>query len=174
MLEICGVPPEKFRTICSSIDNLNKQSLETIIKESGHTYILKPHVPIVSGFLQFCVLVMLLKTESFCSASVQDIIARFKEKRDEKGSWNWSDFPPKVAVQQNDTHPTLAIPELMRLLMDVKGLGWDEAWPRSSAALPDDALDPNEDSEGNNLKMRLMLIARTRKKKQGARRSVSK
>ncbi|KAI3857451.1 hypothetical protein MKW92_033088 [Papaver armeniacum] len=70
-----------------------------------------------------------LKQQFFlCSASLQDIIARFKERRDEKGSWNWSDFPTKVAVQLNDTHPTLAIPELMRLLMDVEGLGWDEAW----------------------------------------------
>ncbi|RZC79382.1 hypothetical protein C5167_003637 [Papaver somniferum] len=70
-----------------------------------------------------------LKQQFFlCSASLQDIIARFKERRDEKGSWNWSDFPTKVAVQLNDTHPTLAIPELMRLLMDIEGLGWDEAW----------------------------------------------
>ncbi|MCL7034529.1 hypothetical protein MKW94_026474 [Papaver nudicaule] len=69
-----------------------------------------------------------LKQQFFlCSASLQDIMARFKERRDE-GSWNWSDFPTKVAVQLNDTHPTLAIPELMRLLMDVEGLGWDEAW----------------------------------------------
>ncbi|KAF5181189.1 Glycogen phosphorylase, partial [Thalictrum thalictroides] len=57
-----------------------------------------------------------------------DIIFRFKERRDGKGSWQWSEFPSKVAVQLNDTHPTLAIPELMRLLMDEEGLGWDEAW----------------------------------------------
>lgn len=43
-------------------------------------------------------------------------------------TWKWSEFPSKVAVQLNDTHPTLAIPELMRLLMDDEGLGWDEAW----------------------------------------------
>ncbi|OVA17683.1 Glycosyl transferase [Macleaya cordata] len=70
-----------------------------------------------------------LKQQFFlCSASLQDIITRFKERRAEKGSWQWSDFPSKVAVQLNDTHPTLAIPELMRILMDDEGLGWDEAW----------------------------------------------
>ncbi|XP_062171936.1 alpha-glucan phosphorylase, H isozyme [Alnus glutinosa] len=70
-----------------------------------------------------------LKQQFFlCSASLQDIIFRFKERRLEKGSWQWSEFPSKVAVQLNDTHPTLAIPELMRLLMDDEGLGWDEAW----------------------------------------------
>lgn len=53
---------------------------------------------------------------------------RFKERRTGKGSWKWSEFPSKVAVQLNDTHPTLAIPELMRILMDDEGLGWDEAW----------------------------------------------
>ncbi|KAL3829101.1 hypothetical protein ACJIZ3_017903 [Penstemon smallii] len=67
-----------------------------------------------------------LKQQFFlCSASLQDIIARFKEREDEI---KWSEFPSKVAVQMNDTHPTLAIPELMRLLMDDEALGWDEAW----------------------------------------------
>ncbi|XWS53042.1 hypothetical protein CRYUN_Cryun11dG0124100 [Craigia yunnanensis] len=70
-----------------------------------------------------------LKQQYFlCSASLQDIILRFKERRSGKGSWQWSEFPSKVAVQLNDTHPTLAIPELMHLLMDDEGLGWDEAW----------------------------------------------
>ena len=58
----------------------------------------------------------------------QDIIFRFKERKADRVSGKWSEFPSKVAVQMNDTHPTLAIPELMRLLMDVEGLGWDEAW----------------------------------------------
>ncbi|XP_077238802.1 alpha-glucan phosphorylase 2 isoform X2 [Tasmannia lanceolata] len=70
-----------------------------------------------------------LKQQFFlCSASLQDIIFRFKERRDGKGPWKWSEFPSKVAVQLNDTHPTLAVPELMRLLMDEEELGWDEAW----------------------------------------------
>ncbi|XP_042044284.1 alpha-glucan phosphorylase, H isozyme-like [Salvia splendens] len=63
-----------------------------------------------------------------CSASLQDIITRFKERLDGKDKIMWSEFPSKVAVQLNDTHPTLSIPELMRLLMDDEGLGWDEAW----------------------------------------------
>ncbi|KAK6935760.1 Glycosyl transferase, family 35 [Dillenia turbinata] len=68
-----------------------------------------------------------LKQQFFlCSASLQDIIFRFKERKE--GERQWSEFPNKVAVQLNDTHPTLAIPELMRLLMDEEGLGWDEAW----------------------------------------------
>ncbi|XP_039132132.1 alpha-glucan phosphorylase, H isozyme [Dioscorea cayenensis subsp. rotundata] len=73
--------------------------------------------------------ILRLKQQFFlCSASLQDIIARFKERRNGVGSLQWSEFPSKVAVQLNDTHPTLAIPELMRLLMDGEGLGWDEAW----------------------------------------------
>lgn len=67
-----------------------------------------------------------LKQQFFlCSASLQDMILRFKER---KSGRQWSEFPSKVAVQLNDTHPTLAIPELMRLLMDEERLGWDEAW----------------------------------------------
>ncbi|MEJ2108696.1 MAG: glycogen/starch/alpha-glucan phosphorylase [Acidobacteriota bacterium] len=59
----------------------------------------------------------------FVSCSIQDIIRRFKE-----GKNRWDEFPDYVAIQLNDTHPALAIPELMRLLMDTEGLGWDEAW----------------------------------------------
>lgn len=63
---------------------------------------------------------------TLCSASLQDIIARFEKRSGHLG--NWEDFPEKVAVQMNDTHPTLCIPELIRILMDVKGLNWSEAW----------------------------------------------
>ncbi|MED6157304.1 species-specific tRNA processing, variant 2 [Stylosanthes scabra] len=53
---------------------------------------------------------------TLCSASLQDIIARF-EKRSGKAI-DWDSFPDKVVVQMNDTHPTLCIPELIRILMD--------------------------------------------------------
>ncbi|XP_074295037.1 alpha-glucan phosphorylase 2, cytosolic [Silene latifolia] len=77
-----------------------------------------------------------LKQQFFlCSASLQDIISRFKERKDGEGPRSWSEFPSKVAVQLNDTHPTLAIPELMRLLMDDESLGWDEAWGVTTRAI---------------------------------------
>ena len=59
-----------------------------------------------------------------CSASVQDILARWKER----GNTDWNKLHEKVAIQMNDTHPTLAAPELMRILMDQEGLSWDAAW----------------------------------------------
>lgn len=63
---------------------------------------------------------------TFCSASLQDIIAQFERRSGD--SANWNQFPEKVAVQMNDTHPTLCIPELIRILMGGKGLNWMEAW----------------------------------------------
>ncbi|XP_009764309.1 alpha-1,4 glucan phosphorylase L-1 isozyme, chloroplastic/amyloplastic [Nicotiana sylvestris] len=63
---------------------------------------------------------------TLCSASLQDIIARFERRSGDR--IKWEEFPEKVAVQMNDTHPTLCIPELMRILIDLKGLSWKEAW----------------------------------------------
>ncbi|KAF2793466.1 glycosyltransferase family 35 protein [Melanomma pulvis-pyrius CBS 109.77] len=65
-----------------------------------------------------------LKQQYFwCAASLYDIVRRFK-----KTKRAWKDFPNQVAIQLNDTHPTLAIPELQRILVDIEGLEWDEAW----------------------------------------------
>jgi starch phosphorylase len=65
-----------------------------------------------------------LKQEYFLvSASIQDILARFEHKYE-----NLDLLPEKVAIQLNDTHPVLAIPELMRLLVDVYRIDWDRAW----------------------------------------------
>jgi len=60
---------------------------------------------------------------------VQDIIRRFKAtKKGVQPRTDFNSFPDKVALQLNDTHPALAIPELMRILMDIEGLSWDAAW----------------------------------------------
>lgn len=59
----------------------------------------------------------------FISASLQAMIAKYKKHHDDIRR-----LPEKVVIQMNDTHPTVAVPELMRLLIDVEGLNWDEAW----------------------------------------------
>lgn len=59
----------------------------------------------------------------FVSASVQRAIAKYKETHDDIRKLH-----EKVCFQLNDTHPTVTVPELMRILMDEEGLGWDEAW----------------------------------------------
>lgn len=60
----------------------------------------------------------------FVSASLQDLIKKFKIKH----GTNFNLFPEKVSIQLNDTHPVVAIPELMRILIDWEKLEWDEAW----------------------------------------------
>ena len=59
----------------------------------------------------------------FVAATLNDILRRYK-----KLNRAWSEFSEFVAIQLNDTHPTIAIPELMRLLMDEQALEWEEAW----------------------------------------------
>ena len=59
----------------------------------------------------------------FVSASLQAAIAKYKKKHDDIHK-----LYEKVTFQMNDTHPTVAVAELMRILMDKEGLGWDEAW----------------------------------------------
>ena len=69
-----------------------------------------------------------------CSASLQDIFTRFAE-RAAPAQPDWAALASKVAIQMNDTHPTLAAPEMMRLLMDVHGLSYDAAWAVTSKAV---------------------------------------
>jgi starch phosphorylase len=57
------------------------------------------------------------------ACSVGDLLRRFR-----RDNSDWNTLPEKVAIQLNDTHPTLAVPELMRILMDDEHLGWDQAW----------------------------------------------
>jgi starch phosphorylase len=55
--------------------------------------------------------------------SLADIVARFRRRGND-----WAALPDKVAIQLNDTHPAMAVPELMRILLDEAKLGWDQAW----------------------------------------------
>ena len=57
------------------------------------------------------------------ACSLADLVRRFRRTNSD-----WHQLPEKVAIQLNDTHPTLAVPELMHILLDEARLGWDEAW----------------------------------------------
>ncbi|RCN43162.1 glycogen phosphorylase [Ancylostoma caninum] len=73
-----------------------------------------------------------LKQQYFLvAATLQDIIRRFKSSKygcRDAIRVNFDTFPDKVAIQLNDTHPSIGIPELIRLLVDVEGLSWAQAW----------------------------------------------
>ena len=60
----------------------------------------------------------------FCSASLQEIVDNYVKHHGE----DMTDFAKYNSIQLNDTHPVLSIPELMRILLDEHGMGWDEAW----------------------------------------------
>ena len=64
------------------------------------------------------------------ACSLADLVRRFR-----RCNTDWSTFPEKVAIQLNDTHPTMAVPELMRILLDETHLGWDEAWDLTQRTL---------------------------------------
>ena len=57
------------------------------------------------------------------ACSIADLVRRFRRSNAE-----WSALPDKVAIQLNDTHPSMAVAELMRVLLDEAGLAWDQAW----------------------------------------------
>jgi len=73
-----------------------------------------------------------LKQEYFlCAATLHDVVRRFKHSKfgtKEVARTDFTAMPEKVAIQLNDTHPALAIPELMRILVDEENLDWAEAW----------------------------------------------
>ena len=90
----------------------DKQKTETISK------VLYPNDNVIQGRE------LRLKQEYFfCSATLQDVLRRYM-----KAHQDFSQLPDKVAIQLNDTHPAIAIPELMRLLIDIHGLEWKKAW----------------------------------------------
>ena len=61
----------------------------------------------------------------------QDVVRRYKDTHD-----SFDQFPDKVAFQLNDTHPTIAVPELMRVLMDENKMGWTKAWDITTKVSP--------------------------------------
>ncbi len=65
----------------------------------------------------------LIQQYFFCACSLKDIMRRYKRTHTD-----FKAFAPQIAIQLNDTHPTVAIPELMRELIDEEGLEWQEAW----------------------------------------------
>ncbi|XP_046379399.1 glycogen phosphorylase, muscle form-like [Haliotis rufescens] len=73
-----------------------------------------------------------LKQEYFLvAATLQDIVRRFKSSRfgcRDPVRTSFDTFPDKVAIQLNDTHPSMAIPELMRILVDIERVPWEKAW----------------------------------------------
>ena len=64
------------------------------------------------------------------ACSLADLVRRFR-----RNNSDWNTLPEKVAIQLNDTHPTLAVPELMRILLDEERLGWDQAWDLTQRTL---------------------------------------
>lgn len=66
----------------------------------------------------------LIQQYFFCACSLKDIVRRYKRAHGD----DWSRFPEQVVIQLNDTHPAIAIPELMRILVDRAEMPWDDAW----------------------------------------------
>lgn len=64
------------------------------------------------------------------ACSLADIVRRFRRHHDD-----WSALPAQVAIQLNDTHPSMCVPELMRILLDEAGLEWDQAWELTRRSL---------------------------------------
>ncbi|MBV8056850.1 MAG: glycogen/starch/alpha-glucan phosphorylase [Deltaproteobacteria bacterium] len=64
------------------------------------------------------------------ACSLADLIRRFRSNNSD-----WNELPAKVAIQLNDTHPTMAVPELMRILLDEGHLEWDQAWQLTKRTL---------------------------------------
>jgi starch phosphorylase len=64
------------------------------------------------------------------ACSLADLVRRFR-----RDNHDWKALPEKVAIQLNDTHPAMAVAELMRILLDEAGLGWDDAWSLTQPSL---------------------------------------
>ncbi len=95
--------------VASIAEALNAESLTRVLYPDDHT---------VQGRG-----LRLMQEYFLVACSLGDIVRRFRESNSD-----WRTLPDKAAIQMNDTHPTLAVPELMRILLDEARLDWDEAW----------------------------------------------
>lgn len=114
------VPAEKFDLGAFNSGN-HEEASRAHVNAAKICHILYPGDDSIEGKI-----LRLKQQYTLCSASLQDIVAHFKRRSTKEV--NWSDFPNKVALQMNDTHPTLSVPELMRILMDIEGLSWEQSW----------------------------------------------
>src|SRR5205823_1561537 len=64
------------------------------------------------------------------ACSLADLVRRFR-----KTNTDWNQLPDRAAIQLNDTHPAMAVPELMRILLDEAKVGWDQAWDLTKRTL---------------------------------------
>src|SRR6202046_653903 len=102
--------------VAAIAEGLNAESLTRVLYPDDHTPQGRELRLMQEYFLVAC--------------SLADAIRRFRESNSD-----WRLLPEKAAIQLNDTHPTLAVPELMRILRDEAHLGWDEAWNITRATL---------------------------------------
>jgi glycogen phosphorylase len=102
--------------VAAIAEGLNAESLTRVLYPDDHTQQRQALRLMQEYFLVAC--------------SLADAIRRFRESNSD-----WRLLPEKAAIQLNDTHPTLAVPELMRILLDEAYLGWDEAWDITRATL---------------------------------------
>ena len=103
-------------------DAFNRGGYDEAVREKNHSEniskVLYPNDKTESGKE-----LRLLQQYFFVACSLKDIIRRFRKTNED-----WAEFPEKVAIQLNDTHPAVAIVELMRVFSDDYGMSWDQAW----------------------------------------------
>lgn len=103
-------------------DAFNRGGYDEAVREKNHSEtiskVLYPNDKTESGKE-----LRLLQQYFFVACSLKDIIRRFRKTNED-----WQDFPEKVAIQLNDTHPAIAVVELQRILHDEYGMTWDQAW----------------------------------------------
>jgi len=103
-------------------DAFNRGGYDEAVREKNHSEtiskVLYPNDKTESGKE-----LRLLQQYFFVACSLKDIIRRFRKTNED-----WEDFPEKVAIQLNDTHPAIAVVELQRILHDEYGMTWEKAW----------------------------------------------